>query len=124
MAKPGRKPIPLTLLQGRGTARTDRHGKDDDQIQIEPKIPTPPRVGQSHVLGPTGRKEWKRITGILANARVLTEADRMVLTQYCALAEQFLEAPKEFKAAQHTQLRMCEVELGLTPSARMRLREK
>ena len=117
------KAIPLKLLQGKGTNRPTRHGDDGDQVQIEPKIPSPPRVGQSHVLGPTGRKEWRRITGILANARVLTEADRMVLTQYCALAEQFLEDPREFKAAQHTQLRMCEVELGLTPSARMRLRE-
>ena len=124
MASRGTKPIPLTLLRGKGTARKTRHGDADDQVQIEPKIPSPPTVGQSQVLGRTGLEEWKHITRILANARVLTEADRMVLTQYCALGEEFLEAPKEFSAAKHTQLRMCEVELGLTPSARMRLREK
>ncbi len=118
------KPIPFTVLQGRAQKRTTRHGTEDDQVKIEPKIPTPPRVGRFQVLGRTGRKEWKRITKILSNARVLTEADRMVLTQYCALGQEFLEAPTDFSAAKHTQLRMCEVELGLTPSARMRLREK
>lgn len=124
MATRGTKPVPLKILQGKKTARKDRHGNADDQIQIEPKIPSIPRVGHKFVLGPVGRREWKRITRILSAARVLTDADRMVLTQYCALSEKFLEDPKAFKAAEHTQLRMCEVELGLTPSARMRLREK
>ena len=118
------KSIPLNILKFKGTDRKARHGDAADQVQIEAKIPTPPRVGRFQVLGQTGRQEWKRITKILANARVLTEADRMVLTQYCALGEEFLEAPLKFSAAKHTQLRMCEVELGLTPSARMRLRDK
>ena len=118
------KTIPFNVLRGRRATRRHRHGTEQDQVKLEPRIPKLPRLGHKSVLGPAGRKEWKRVTKILANARVLTEADRMVLTQYCALGEELLEAPTEFSAAKHTQLRMCEVELGLTPSARMRLREK
>ena len=122
MAVRGQKTIPLTLLKGRGTARPDRHGKPDEQIQVEHKTPKQPRIGHRYLLDTEGRKEWKRVTRVLENAGVLTEADRSVLTQYCLLWQQMLDDPEEFKAAQHTQLRLCAVELGFSPSSRARLR--
>ena len=89
---------------------------------------TPPKApklkSRRHFLGTEGRREWNRITKLMASAKVIGELDRTVLTQYCQLWEQFLEEPKEFTAAQHTQLRLCAVELGLTPSARSRLRKE
>lgn len=124
MAQRGNKTIPFKVLQGRGTNRKDRHGTEADQVKLEPKLPKYPRIGHKSVLGPDGRKEWKRVTKLLENAKVLTEADRSVLTQYCALWETFIHNPSEFKAAQHSALRMCAVELGFSPCARARLRSE
>lgn len=124
MATRGRKTIPFRVLEGKGTNRKHRHGTEKEQVKVEPRIPTFPRIGHKSVLGPAGRKEWKRVTRLLENAKVLTEADRSVLTQYCALWETFIHKPSEFKAAQHSALRLCAVELGFTPSARVRLRSE
>jgi P27 family predicted phage terminase small subunit len=108
-------------------------------LQVEPKIPKAPKLGNGrNILGREGMREWRRITTLLANAKVVAEIDRTVLTQYCKLWEMFCadscvtgnqgdmfngtSEPKEFTAAMHTQMRLCAVELGLTPSARSRLR--
>jgi phage terminase small subunit len=116
----GQRAVPFQLLQGRGAVKVDRHGTEEQQVKIEPKLPRPPK----DALTAVGRAEWRRICRVLKNSRVLTDADRTVLTQYCLLYQEMLEQLQDFQAAKHTQLRMCQVELGLTPSARMRLREQ
>ena len=123
------KPIPISAARSKRTkpgSYTSPKKPDQESgsgVRVEAKIPKAPKDRNQHnVLGREGMREWRRITKLLANAKVVAEIDRAVLTQYCVLWEQLLTDLDNFKAAQHTQLRLCAVELGLTPSARARFR--
>lgn len=113
------KPIPFEIHKARHTARRDRHGTAAEQ----PKVSLAPPKCPSRILGPEGRKFWRRIMAVAGS--IPKEPDEAVLSMACALWEDFVASRKggsEFTAAQFTQLRLCLVELGLTPSARARLR--
>lgn len=128
------KPIPLSAARSKKSNKRNYNAPkkgdpakgaagDDPDVSLKPQVPKAPKDKRGrNVLGPEGMREWRRITKLLANAKIVAEVDRAVLTQYCMLWEQMLTGKDEFKAAQHTQLRLCAVELGLTPSARTRLR--
>lgn len=108
-----RKPVALHKLAG--TYRKDRHGK----IRV-PNIALKPPCAPD-TLSPGALKEWHRIVTVLGGADVLAETDRTILSQYCELYAQFSDDPKEFTASLHTQLRLIQAELGLTPASRENL---
>ena len=109
-----RIPDNVHLLQG--THRKDRHGTPDKKAKLKTKLPVMPKW-----LPARAKTEWKRITKVLAKSGLLTEADQAVLAQYCLLYGELAEWKEDFPAAKHTQLRLCQVELGLTPSARSKI---
>ena len=49
---------------------------------------------------------------------VITKTDRIILTQYCMMVSRLLREGDDFTAADHTQLRMIQQELGFTPISR------
>ena len=112
------KPLPVTVLYRNKTARSDRHGKPDERVHMPAKMPACPRW-----LDKEAKAEWRRVTRLMKDQGILAEVDRTTLTQYCQLWSDFVAEPQKFTAAQHTQLRLCCVELGFTPSARARLRK-
>jgi len=106
-----------------GTHRPSRHGDPDSKPKVEIKIPSPPEWLEGNALA-----EWKRICKVLKNSGLLSQAESAVLSQYCLLYGQLQDSvvyaddeSKRFNAAQHTQLRLCCVELGLTPKARSQI---
>jgi len=116
-----RKADNLHLLNS--TYRKDRHGDPDAKPKVEIKIPSPPNWLEGNALA-----EWKRICKVLKNSGLLSSAETAVLSQYCLLYGQLQDSvvyaddeSKRFNAAQHTQLRLCCVELGLTPKARSQI---
>jgi len=107
------KALPKNVHLLKGTHRKDRHGPTKEKHALNPKVPPMPGF-----LPIEAQKEWQRITCILKPLNVLTDADRGILTQYCVLAGELSCDPYGFPATKHTQMRMCEVELGITPSSR------
>ena len=74
--------------------------------------PTPPAD-----LSPTAKAEFERVVA-LSKPGVLTPLDQTVIAQYAILAARLRAAPDDFRAAEHTQLRLLAAELGLTPASR------
>lgn len=76
MATRGRKPKPSSQLKLNGTFRPDRHNADEPTPDVVvPKMPT--------FLKGEARKEWKRITPLLAAKKCITEWDMTLITAYC-----------------------------------------
>ena len=107
---------PDNVHQLKGTHRKDRHGDPDTKVQLNSKLPKPPPW-----LPPFAKTEWNRICKVMKAVNVITEADASVLTQYCLLYAEMKKEKTDFQAAKHTQLRMCAIELGLTPIARSKI---
>lgn len=83
-----KKPTALKVLQG--TARKSR---------INPNEPTPPVAIPScpgH-LNAEAKKEWRRITKVLADQRIVTHLDRAVLAAYCQAYGTWVDAEKQLK---------------------------
>lgn len=97
------------------------HGKKEDQVSLPLMAPDVPDViytlyenpGENYALA-----EWHRVTKIPGLLRILTHGDMAVLAQYCLLWDDLCHNPKTFGVSQHTQLRLCAVEMGMTPAAR------
>ncbi len=133
----GRKPIPTELKRQKGTYRRDRANGDEPTGQ--PCLPPCP----DHLQG-EARATWNREGKGLADMRVLTAGDRAALAMFCTLWARHVEA--ESKIAElgavvrgatggavvspwvHISAKAIEqamkiaVELGLTPSARARIK--
>ena len=109
-----RKPDNVHKLNG--TYNETRHGNPDDKPQWSTDLPEMPDY-----LDETAQAEWVR-TMEDAPAGVLTKTDRTILAQYCLMVSKMIQSLDDpdisFRAADHTQLRMMQQELGFTPSAR------
>lgn len=68
------KPTILKLVSG--TARADRTNKNEPTPEIG--IPTPP-----HHLSKHAGEEWRRISPLLEDMGLVSEADRSALAMYC-----------------------------------------
>ena len=109
-----RKPDNIHLLQG--TFQPCRHGDPDKKPKVDSRLPSAPEW-----LPDLARKEWDEVSVKLGKANLLTGVDKTILAQYCLLAAELSEEQYKFTAAKHTQLRLCEVELGMTPKARSQI---
>jgi len=124
MANP-RKPDNVHRLNG--TYKPDRHGDPDTKPEWSEEAPEMPDY-----LDDLGRAEWERVMRDTP-AGVLTKTDVTILTQYCLLVSRLIAWAKfriecsediemgkllAFTAADHTQLRLIQQELGFTPSSR------
>jgi len=109
-----RKPDNLHLLQG--TFNKSRHGDPEKKLQIIGEFPDCPAWMPSN-----GKREWTRIKKVMKASGVITLGDATILSQYCILVAELEVEQTEFSGAKHTQLRMCAIELGLTPVARSKI---
>src|SRR5208282_4191794 len=111
--------------------------QDEPKVNVE--IPPPPELLKGEAL-----KEWQRLTPMLADAGVITKLDRNMVAAYCHAwarwveCEKFLEktglivmSPNKMpiyspylSAANKAmeQMRQLSEQLGLSPSARSRIR--
>ncbi len=108
------KPDNIHLLKG--TYKKNRHG----DLKKKPKIKKTKVVKPEWLKG-EALKEWQSITAILKETKLLTSVDKLILAQYSQLAGQLADDPEGFSMAAHTQLRMCQQELGFTPAARSKI---
>lgn len=116
----GRKPQPDAVKAAKGETRPSRQsGEVVDFPVIDNTVPDPPEWMEKH-----GVELWNRITPLLYNQRILTEADLPALETMCALhhtVHKQLRAGMQPTAAEISQLRMYYSEFGLTPSSRTRV---
>ncbi len=140
----GRKPAPTYLKIVKGAAP---HRINDQEARVPLAIPNPPLE-----LNAPGRLEWERVAPQLFRHGILTDIDRGVLTAYCQAYGRWIEAErviiKMAKTDQMTGAMMIKTtngnaiqnpmlgiankaldhmvryaaELGMTPSARSRVK--
>lgn len=129
MAKRGPAPTPTGLLKLRGSWRAGIRG---EEVEYPTGAPTCPRV-----LPPEGKKEWRRVVRLLAEAKVLQVADLAVLASYCRTWAEWTELTErsadwsygsESDRKEARLLADCErrlqrlaAEFGFTPSSRTRI---
>src|SRR3990172_10771338 len=88
--------IPDNIHALRGTLKPHRHGDPASKMQVTQGVPEAPEFLQGEAL-----VEWHRIIALIEG--YVTEAERVVLTQYCILWARLAAAPDRFTTAQHTQ---------------------
>ena len=136
--KPGRKPLPHALHILRGNPGNKRRTRPDpDPVPLTDLAP-PAR------LHPAAALEWQRLAPMLSRLGVLTETDTDALAAYCEAFVTWREATDALRAtgilvkrkglppgispavkvANYAliQMRALMVELGMTPSARARVK--
>lgn len=76
-------------------------------------------------LDDAAREHWQRLAPMLSQAGVLKESDRDLLATYCQLFTQYVAAVRAGEKVSTSvvgQLRQLMCELGMTPSARARIK--
>lgn len=124
MGNPGKRPLPKP--------------GEEPEPDLVMELPEPPDW-----LGEYGVKEWHRVGPHLVKNRLLTEADLLTFTAYCANVDMLVEATIQIQergmtihgargpvrnpalatfAAATTSLRTLAAEFGMTPSSRARIK--
>ena len=146
MATPGRKPKPtqMHILNGNPSKirLEDRISNEVKMKEYQPgEYPNAPEW-----LDEIAKEEWNRVAPILANSKLMTEADTKALEAYCKCWSRYIEAEKQmdelgstiFQPNQKSKyiqqlpqvaiaqkyLKLCKdfmTEFGLTPSSRGRM---
>lgn len=135
-----RKAVPTEvkrLMGNPGKRALPKPGEEPDPVPIM-ELPDPPDW-----LGQYGVREWHRVGEHLIANHLLTEADLLTFTAYCANVDMLVEATLEIQsrgmtimgargpvrnpalatfAAATTSLRSLAAEFGMTPSSRARIR--
>jgi P27 family predicted phage terminase small subunit len=124
--KSGRPKKPTAALKLAGTFRKDRRNNDEPMPDLA--IPDMPKF-----LKGEARREWMRITPLLAKKKCLTEWDRSMLAMYCQEWGKYVRLNKEFDSdvgminmmRESTTLlkniKTIATEFGMTPSSRTNL---
>lgn len=86
----GRKPVPTALKLIRGKPGHRPLPKDEPKPEI--KIPPCPRH-----LSAEARKEWKRVSKVLARLGMLSTIDRAALAAYCQAWGRWVDAERHVK---------------------------
>ena len=108
-----RKPDNVHRLNG--TYRADKHGDPDTKPDWSTDVPVMPDY-----LDEYAQEEWNRVMED-APEGVLTKTDMIILAQYCVMVSAMVQSclgDSVFLAADHTQLRLIQQELGFTPISR------
>lgn len=135
MATRGRKPVPAAVKKRRGNPGR----RKVSEPKVESKAPSCP----GH-LDKAAKAEWRRVCRRLVDAGIVTELDRAALTGYCEAWSLYLKASKEVEdnglisisekglpyqspyvnllATALKQMQSFAAELGMTPSARSRVK--
>jgi len=146
MATPGRKPKPtqMHILNGNPSKirLEDRISNEVKMKEYQPgEYPNAPEW-----LDEIAKEEWNRVAPMLANSKLMTEADTKALEAYCKCWSRYIEAEKQmdelgstiFQPNQKSKyiqqlpqvaiaqkyLKLCKdfmTEFGLTPSSRGRM---
>lgn len=146
MATPGRKPKPtqMHILNGNPSKirLEDRISNEVKMKEYQPgEYPNAPEW-----LDEIAKDEWNRVAPMLANSKLMTEADTKALEAYCKCWSRYIEAEKQmdelgstiFQPNQKSKyiqqlpqvaiaqkyLKLCKdfmTEFGLTPSSRGRM---
>jgi len=107
-----RKPDNVHRLNG--TYAVTRHGNPDDKPDWSTDFPDMPDCVASNE---GAKKEWNRILAE-APSGVITRTDLPLLALHCVTWAAFDKDPDSFLAADKTQMRLTEKELGFTPVSR------
>jgi len=136
----GRKRVPSAVKKMRGTYRPSRAAKNEVQVTLgRPDMP------DWIAREPEAKAEWERVCPMLEQARVLSDADKSMLADYCAAHALAVNATKRYmkeglvpparrgskmvrvnpmiKVAQEArqQARALGAEFGLSPASRSRV---
>lgn len=89
--KPGppKQPTQLRILKG----NPGRRPINDKEPKPEPRKRLPPPPAQ---LGVDGRREWRRISKILRDLKLLNDADRTAMHAYCDAYQRWYRANREY----------------------------
>lgn len=109
-----RKPDNIHLLQG--TYKPSLHGDPETKPKPKGEIGNPPEW-----MPELAAEEWNRKKKILSDAGLLRLADEIIFAQYCLLVEDLQTELFKFTAAKHTQLRLLQMEMGMTPASRSKI---
>ena len=112
-----RKPDNIHLLEG--TFQPCRHGDPDKKAKVADKLGPAPDS-----LNDIARAEWNKKGRMLEKAGLLSGVDETIFAQYCMLYAEFSEQGYDFPGTKHTQLRLCQMELGMTPASRSKITVK
>jgi P27 family predicted phage terminase small subunit len=139
MGQRGPAPTPSNILQMRGTYRADRHAGAETEAPKLTESPAPPDE-----FSPLAQRLWREKAKLLIELDLLTDADLASLEGYVLAHERAIEAervvaidgrtvPTSQGIKRHPELvtaekaradmRRYETEFGLTPSARLRMRQ-
>lgn len=139
MGARGPAPTPASVLQMRGTYRGDRHAGEEISIPKLTQLAAPPDE-----FSPLAQKLWREKVLLLMELDLLTDADLASLEGYVLAHERAIEAERviardgrtvttaqgmkrhpELITAEKARadMRRYETEFGLTPSARLRMRQ-
>ncbi len=102
-------------LQAEGTYRKDRH-EGVGYTPVDSGKPLMPDHIEDDV-----KALWVEITDMLEETGYLCRADRFSMLALCELISELMKDPKQFTAAQYTQLRLYLCEFGMTPASRARM---
>lgn len=115
-----RRPVGDNVKELRGTNQPCRSQGDVVEFDALENLPEAPQY-----LDVRAKSYWQRIVPILFEKRVLTIADLEGLEVLCVLygkVRQMAEAGVDISASCVTQLRLYQVEFGLTPASRSKLK--
>lgn len=137
----GRKPKPTKLKQLAGNPGHRALNSSEPQPPVPERPPYAPRF-----LNDDGKKEWRRVVGILMDLGLYTELDRTALAMYCQVYGRWVRMERELADEalvlvgtegglyQNPKLHVANkaweqqrkilAEFGLTPSSRSRLELK
>lgn len=92
---PAKMPAELEKLHGNPGKREIK-----SQLQYEQydKVPTPPSW-----LDSVAKKEWRRLSPIIFNAKIFTKADTAAFEAYCHSYSMWVKADKAFRAYQNSE---------------------
>lgn len=117
MGRRGPAATPTPILKARGSWRAKlREG--EPVVDVHEEIPEPPKFLKGEAL-----KCWNRTAQELVKMKVLAASDVDQLAQYCrTFADWIVCDDKHLRMKMEASLRMDRRELGLSPSARTRVK--
>ena len=137
----GRKPKPTKLKELAGNPGGRPLNTGEPQVPVPDRTPYVPRF-----LNDDGKREWRRIVGLLMDLGLYTDLDRAALAMYCQAYGRWVQVERELAKEdliltgaegglyQNPKLHVANkaweqqrkilAEFGLTPSSRSRLQLK